>query len=117
MKVVINKCYGGFSLSEKAIRRGRELGAQWAVDCTLKGEKYPSGEVNDWSMDMYHPSYDDKPSFRADPLLIQVVQELGAEADGSCAELQVTVIPDGIDFEIQEYDGIEWVAEVHRTWG
>jgi hypothetical protein len=25
-------------------------------------------------------------------------------------------IPDDVKWEIEEYDGNEWVAEVHRTW-
>jgi hypothetical protein len=28
----------------------------------------------------------------------------------------VVEIPDGIEWSIQEYDGLEWVAEKHRTW-
>ena len=58
-----------------------------------------------------------RPEDRTDPLLIQVVEELGDEASGSCAELRIIEIPDGIDYEIDEYDGREHIAEVHRTWG
>jgi hypothetical protein len=25
-------------------------------------------------------------------------------------------VPDGVDWELSEYDGIEHVAEAHRTW-
>jgi len=53
---------------------------------------------------------------RNHPLLVQVVEELGADANGKFAELKVVEIPDGVDWTIQEYDGIEWVAEVHRAW-
>jgi hypothetical protein len=28
----------------------------------------------------------------------------------------VVEIPDGVEWEIAEYDGLEWVAEKHRTW-
>ena len=55
-------------------------------------------------------------AFRCDPAVIQAVVELGEEANGGFAELKVVEIPDGIDWTIEEYDGIEWIAEVHRTW-
>jgi len=29
---------------------------------------------------------------------------------------KVVEIPDDIEFVIEEYDGIEWVAEKHRVW-
>jgi hypothetical protein len=45
-----------------------------------------------------------------------VVEELGDEAGDSYAELTVVEIPDDVEWTIQEYDGTEWVAEVHRTW-
>jgi hypothetical protein len=32
------------------------------------------------------------------------------------AELKVVESPDDVEWEIEEYDGIEWIAEVHRTW-
>jgi hypothetical protein len=25
-------------------------------------------------------------------------------------------VPDGVEWTVEEYDGREWVAEVHRTW-
>lgn len=53
---------------------------------------------------------------RHDPLLVKVVEELGDAADGSCAELKVVEIPDGVDYEIDEYDGLESIHEKHRTW-
>ena len=53
---------------------------------------------------------------RHDPILVEVVQELGDKANGRCAELDVIEIPDGVDYEVEEYDGKEWIAEVHRTW-
>ena len=53
---------------------------------------------------------------RNDPLLIQVVEELGEESWGDCAELRVVEIPDDVEWQIKEYDGMESIAESHRTW-
>lgn len=53
---------------------------------------------------------------RDDPMLVQVVEELGESASGRLSELRVVEIPVNADYEIQEYDGREWIAEKHRTW-
>lgn len=58
---------------------------------------------------------------RDDPDLIRVVKELGSGhrtgASGDCSELKIVEIPDNVDYTIEEYDGNEHIAEVHRTWG
>ena len=81
MKVVISECYGGFGLSEAAKKRYVEL----------TGKKPES-----W--------YDMN---RADKYLVQVVEELGIEANGSHAFLRVHDIEAGRWFRITEYDGME----------
>lgn len=91
MKVVINGCYGGFSLSAAAEKRFLELG----------------GKFENSSRDIE----------RNDPLLVQVVEEMGAQADGFCAKLRIVEIPDDVQWHVAEYDGSEWIAENHRTWG
>jgi len=53
---------------------------------------------------------------RTDPLLIQVIEELGEQADGTCAKLKIVEIPDGVDYVIDEYDGNETIHEKHRSW-
>ena len=88
MKVVINTCYGGFGLSEKAYKY---LGLTW---------------------DGYGFGFSD----RADPNLVKCVEELGKDASGLYAKLKVVEIADDVEWQIEEYDGIEWVAEKHRTW-
>lgn len=55
--------------------------------------------------------------FRSDPKLVALVEEWGKRANGPCSALRVVEIPDGIDYEISEYDGSEHIAEKHRTWG
>lgn len=53
---------------------------------------------------------------RNDPKLVKAVETLGDDAGGSFSQLRVIEIPDDVDWEICEYDGMEWIAEKHRTW-
>jgi hypothetical protein len=53
---------------------------------------------------------------RHDPDLVKTVEELGEQASGSHAKLEVVEIPDGVEYIIEEHDGNEHVAEAHRTW-
>jgi len=49
-------------------------------------------------------------------LLIKVIKELGEASNGRNAKLKIIEIPDDVEWEIEEYDGIEHIAEYHRTW-
>jgi hypothetical protein len=62
-------------------------------------------------------SLDTRPDERDDPLLVQVVEELGKEANGKFAELKVVTIPGNVEWEIDDYDGYETIEEKHRSWG
>jgi hypothetical protein len=53
---------------------------------------------------------------RSDPDLVAVVRELGDEAAGDHAQLDIVEVPDAVEWGIEEYDGMEWVAEAHRVW-
>ena len=46
---------------------------------------------------------------RFDPILIEVIEELGDAASGKYSELRVVEIPDDVaeDYMIDDYDGIE----------
>jgi hypothetical protein len=111
VKVVISACYGGFSVSTAATVRLRELGNATAIAETLKGDRYPEGEICDFDYDAHCRDIS-----RDDPQLIQVIGELGDKANGSNAKLKIVEVPDGTDWEICEYDGFEHVAEKHRSW-
>ena len=116
MKVVVNKCFGGFSLSRKAFLRLRELKEESALAEPDYGERWDDGSGPRKSF-----GADEKGDFcrdisRDSPLLIQVINELGEEANGFLANLEIMDIPDDVEWEIEEYDGREWVAEKHRTW-
>ena len=141
MNVVINRCYGGFGLSYAAIMRYAELAnisLYRYFDATTKriyGDDYRNGcahyttkpipgvdgdvlRVDDGSASKFlNDNYwSDYGLDRSDPYLVAVVEELGEQANGPHASLCVVDIPDGIEYEIDEYDGIEHVAEKHRTW-
>lgn len=118
MKVVINRCYGGFGLSHEAIMRYSELAGLNLVAVEDKegfsfgGPNYYIDGVKDDDHFWYYYSLD-----RTDPNLVQAIEELGEEkASGRFAELKVVEIPDDVEFYVAEYDGNEWVAEKHRTW-
>ena len=95
MKIVINSCFGGFSLSIKA-----EI-----LYCERKGMNAKETD------DFYSRELE-----RDDPLLIEIVEELGEKANGRHAELDIIEIPDGVGWVVEEYDGLEHIAEKHRTW-
>jgi hypothetical protein len=115
MKVVINKCFGGFGLSNKAvemcIQKGMTLGDSKSVDYT------------DWKLrdaaDRYYANRGDENSFRCNPIVVEVVETLGDEADGSCARLVIVDIPylgeEG--WHIKSHDGIETIHPDHQSWG
>ncbi len=110
-EVVINACFGGFSLSDAACLRLRELGNKVALEETMCGEQYKdSGSVCDIK------DSNCRDIKRDDPQLVQVIKELGDKANGSCAELKVVKVPCNIEWGIHEYDGLEHVEESHQTW-
>ena len=92
MKIVINAEYGGFGLSDKAI----------------EDYKQRAGITN--------PQFYDYNIPRNCPHLVAMVEESGNSIGSSYADLKIVKIPDGVMWQIEEYDGKEWVAEKHRTW-
>lgn len=124
-KIVINDCYGGFSLSTLAVKRYYEL-------------KYPEVQLFFYKSGFPYYSYTKVPMEKADviltkdlgdsytgpleedylvvsycisrhdPILVQVVEELGKKANGNYADLKVVEIS-GSKYRVCEYDGQEWV--------
>ena len=94
-RIVINRCYGGFGLSNLAVKRYRELA--WIPEKDLF-----------WIYDIPRNS----------PLLLQVIDELGEEKSSDVfAKLKVIEIPDDVKWHIADFDGMEHIAEDHRQWG
>ena len=138
-KIVINNCYGGFSLSPIAIKRFYELkeiliyfytydrNTLYRKDHKLREctyikinpedleERDPFIIVTKDFGDSFMRPYDSSikeitwcnPE-RTDPILIQVVEELGKEVNGSYASLKIVEFS-GDKYRICEYDGLEYV--------
>jgi hypothetical protein len=110
-KIVINRSFGEFCLSHRAFLRLRELGQREALQEPDRGT-WPSGATpQEASLNRCGVLIP-----RDDRSLVQVVEELGAEANGHCAELKIVAIPTEIQWEIKHAGGVEHVSEVHRTW-
>lgn len=146
MKVVINRCHGGFSLSTAAYEKLIEWGVpvrkyieqEWEPETGLfKPQPLNDGEVifdreltspEESSFSALYHAHKTKSDIigrywdcwttesRTHPFVVRVVEELGAAASGFCADLRVVEIPDGTEYTIEEYDGMEHIAEVHKTW-
>lgn len=125
-KVVYNRCFGGFSLSEEAIQRyfqlkGWELlvvPGDFGINYHFKGP-FPDGitvenaveHIDELDDSYWYDRYVD----RDDPILVQVVEELGEKADGSFARLAIAEVEG--PYRIDEYDGQESVMEPKDyTW-
>ena len=115
VEVVINNRHGGFGLSTEAVEWLREHDYAAGDRCKLPGEEYDDGSgVVDSFIGPVAPIDDD--SFRAAEGVVEAVKELGSDANGDHASLEIVEVPEGVDWTIEEYDGAEWVAEEHRTW-
>jgi len=92
MKVVINRCYGGFSISDECLALYNKLSG--------RDEKY------------------DFEITRDDKHLIEAIEKIGEkEASGlRFSEIHIVDIPDGTEYSINEYDGMESVHERHHSW-
>jgi hypothetical protein len=141
-KIVINRCYGGFGLSHEAVLAYLDkCGTPLWTEATEKfstlipfnyylvpPEQRIEGSPDNWhemtlaERAAHNAAYSetvftDRDVARDDPYLVAVVEELGDAASGRHANLKVVDVPDDVNWYIEDYDGLEWVAERHRTWG
>lgn len=100
--IVINACYGGFSISRAAVLRGRELSGNPKWGGPIYNEAYPDGSRVDTEYDAYGRELE-----RTDPILVAVVTELGDKANGMCAKLRIRHLDKGEPYSIDDYDGFE----------
>jgi hypothetical protein len=117
MKIVINDNFGGFGLSDSAFEIFLDLkGIAWEK-CHREDydwcEYYHAGHVGEDEHYLYSRTMLED---RSDLDLVAVVESLGSKANGVYANLKVVEIPDDVKWHICEYDGLEHIAEDHRTW-
>ena len=119
MKVAINCCFGGFGLSDAAFeklleRKGIEFEKSAEAHTLGITHYYRKGMMGQNEGYLSHYEFTDN---RGDTDLIAVIEEMGVEeASSKYAEIRIVEIPNDVDWHIHEYDGMEHVAEDHRTW-
>ena len=140
MKIVINKCYGGFGLSDKAVemimnRKGlncfRYVQTKYKYSdrvneftrcdeteannhlCVYYVTKDLGEKTNNLPIEFYWSVYSID---RNDADLIAVVEKLGEEANGKFSKIKIVEIPDDVNWYIDEYDGIEVIYDENRCW-
>lgn len=142
-KIVINVCFGGFSLSPKAILLYAKLKCK-PVFGYIKNPEHVNKAYDKQGYIRYNPQSTSIPFIvhwlwtdlgdvlddidngaewvhdrdipRHDKNLVLVVERLGKASGGLAADLKVVEIPEDVEYIIQEYDGLEHIAEKHRTW-
>ncbi len=143
-KVILNKCYGGFGVSDKAYqlyakKKGLQLyryelilnnnnnnNNNWKYKKVEKRENYSFlvnyftkdlgdiVEISNEDYDKYNIYLSNK--HREDSVLIEVIEELGEEASGSYGKLVIVEIPDYLEYVIDEHDGLETLHEKVQEW-
>ena len=137
MKVVINKCFGGYGLNMKAQKeigklKGKPLWFYTGAGCSREtlnrvdcdsdafiliavtkdfGEKTTWDEIDDFVFDAKRLERNDKD-------LIQALENLGVKnCNTRFSSLKIVKLPkDVTEYEITDYDGVETLHEKHRSW-
>lgn len=92
VKIVYNTCYGGFSLSKAACEMYKSL-TGLTLECDGRGID------------------------REDLTLVKIVEELGPEANGLCANLAITKLFRGTLYRIENREGAEEVMrQDYYSW-
>lgn len=89
-KIVVNRCFGGYSLSKEAV--------QWLLENGNEDTKNEVAKYEDVAFSCNRHNQD----------LVKCVEILGERANGECAELEIEHI-EGNQYRITEYDGYESV--------
>ena len=136
-KILLNKCYGGFSVSRKAyelyakkkgfdlfiykleIKTGNLFYIKTNDDNSLY-TTYTNKDLGDvvkgYIADEDRVELND--TMREDETLIEVVEELGAEANSKFSSLVIVKVPESVakDYVIDNYDGIETLHKRVQIW-
>lgn len=136
-RIVVNRCFGGFGLSTEAVKwliahkseliRTRSFSEYYGSKKLDEYERQNWKSVGDGFYTTQHECilYDEKCTTvwslnydlkRTHPDLIAVVEALGEGVNGQFAKLEIVEIPNGIEWEINDYDGSETIEEKHRSW-
>jgi hypothetical protein len=114
MKIVINKKYGNFGLSEEAVLLYGDKKGLNIIAIRDEVIKYINHYyLNEEKEENLFCEWDIK---RNDPVLVEVVEQLGDLANTRHTRLKVVEVPDDVEWYIHDYDGIESVYEKHRIW-
>ena len=136
MKLVINRCFGGFGISVAGIKRYTEVKGIELYPFTCDHTDNDKVTQITWedalTSNVWNIHFSTKPIVdnkydngsywycraieRNDPALVEVVEEMGDAAGGNFSSLKIVEIPDDVKWEIEDYDGQESVHEVHRSW-
>ena len=134
--VVINRCFGGFGLSDEAVREYAKLkgfdvfgyvnpphdfNSYVRIENSLNsfltywvkedaGDNPTNEEIN--KVEWLHQR--DIP--RDDEALIKVVKTLKKKANGRCADLQIVKIPDDVEYEISELEKSKGILTTPFDW-
>lgn len=120
MKVILNRKFGGFGLSQKVLERLKEQG--WTVT-NFTEEHKPIDQNADLLFKPIGTTYgyvregllyvnwwkhqENNNEFRTNPQIIAVVEELGIEANGDSALLEIEEVDNDYYWEIKSHDGME----------
>jgi hypothetical protein len=83
-----------------------ELGSQEALMEIAEHEEWKQSGKSYYEYDSYM-----REVARNDPIFIKVVEELGEEAAGKCAELAIVEVDDRAPWFLDEYDGMESIRQ------
>lgn len=125
-QIVINKCFGGWRLSDKAIEwliknRGWKV-TDYSDDG--RGYKDETAQIVRNPEHYKHPTFSPKyylvkdrdDELRTNKDVIAVIKTLKNDANSRYSKLTIIKIPKNVKWEIDEYDGLESIHEVHRSW-
>lgn len=118
MKVVINRCYGGFGLSDAAYEWLIEHKG-WTLGDSSNPEDWSKFNIVRWEgIENYAVGNMDNDcnDFRTHPDVIEVIETLGKAASSKFASLKIVEVPDDVEWFISDYDGIETIHEKHKSW-